>query len=196
MLICGNTPTQIKDELDSVYGDSASSFTTVKVWVAEFKCGRKSLGRDERSGRPNTATTDENIAKVHQIVLDDYRIKPREELAEKRPHLQKKKILFHQDNAPSHTSAVAMAEIHELRFEMLDHPLYSPYLAPSDFFLFPHLKFALGRQGFSPNKEAITFENNYFAEKKAEYYLDGLQRRVTEMGASPREVCRVTRRLC
>ena len=98
------------------------------------------------------------------------------ELAEKRPHLQKKKILFHQDNAPSHTSAVAMAKIHELRFELLDHPPYSPDLAPSDFFLFPHLKIALGGQRFSSNEEAITFVNKYFAEKNAEYYLDGLQR--------------------
>ena len=36
------------------------------------------------------------------------KLKP--ELAEKWPHLQKKKILFHQDNAPSHTSAVAMVK--------------------------------------------------------------------------------------
>ncbi|GFU42012.1 histone-lysine N-methyltransferase SETMAR [Trichonephila clavipes] len=32
------------------------------------------------------------------------------ELAEKRPHLQKKKTLFHQDNTPSHASLVAMAK--------------------------------------------------------------------------------------
>ena len=76
----GNTPTQIKDELDSTYGDSTPSFTTVKFWAAnfEFKRGRKSLGDDERSGRPKTATNDENIAKVHQMVLDDHRIKVKE----------------------------------------------------------------------------------------------------------------------
>ncbi|GFX07664.1 mariner Mos1 transposase [Trichonephila clavipes] len=73
-------------------------------------------------------------------------------LAEKRPHLQKKKILFCQDKAPSHTSMVAMAKIHELRFELLDHPPYSPDLAPSDFFLLPHLKIALGGQRFSQMK--------------------------------------------
>ena len=33
---------------------------------------------DERSGRPKTATTDENIAKVHPMGLDDGRIKVRE----------------------------------------------------------------------------------------------------------------------
>ena len=98
------------------------------------------------------------------------------QIVEKRPHLQKKKILFHQDNAPSHTSVVAMAKIHELRFELLDHPPYSPDLAPSDFFLFPKLKTALERQRFSSNEEAMTFVNNYFAQKNAKYYLDGLQR--------------------
>ena len=78
MSLKGNAPTQIKDELNSVYGDSAPLFTTVKFWAAEFKRGRKSLGDDERSGRPKTATTDEDIAKVHQMVIDDRRIKERE----------------------------------------------------------------------------------------------------------------------
>ncbi|GFV72493.1 HTH_48 domain-containing protein [Trichonephila clavipes] len=64
LFLKGNTPTHIKDELDSVYGDSASSFTTVKFWAAEFKRGHQSLREDERSGRLNTATTDENFAKI------------------------------------------------------------------------------------------------------------------------------------
>lgn len=67
MFLKGNRPTQIKDELDSVYGDSASSFTIVKLWAD-----------DERSGRPKTPTTEDNIAKVHQMVLDYRRIKMRE----------------------------------------------------------------------------------------------------------------------
>ncbi|GFS64397.1 HTH_48 domain-containing protein [Trichonephila clavipes] len=78
LLLKDNTPTQIKDELDSVYGNSAPSFTTVKFWAPEFKRGRKSLEDVKRSGRPNTATDGENIAKVHQMVLDDFRIKVRE----------------------------------------------------------------------------------------------------------------------
>ena len=78
LFLKGNTPAQIKDELDSVYGDSAPSFTTVKFWAAEFKRGRKRSGNHERSERPKTATSDENIAKVHEMVLDDRRIKVRE----------------------------------------------------------------------------------------------------------------------
>ncbi|GFU03622.1 HTH_48 domain-containing protein [Trichonephila clavipes] len=61
----GITPTQIKDDLDSVYGDSALSFTTVKIWATEFKRGRKSLRDDERSGRQNAGTTNETIAGNH-----------------------------------------------------------------------------------------------------------------------------------
>ncbi|GFV49851.1 HTH_48 domain-containing protein [Trichonephila clavipes] len=76
LFLKGNAPTQIKDELDSKYVDSTPSFTTLKLWAAEFKRGRKSLGG---SGRTNTATTVETIAKVHQIVLDDRRIKVRGE---------------------------------------------------------------------------------------------------------------------
>ncbi|GFY01593.1 HTH_48 domain-containing protein [Trichonephila clavipes] len=78
LFLKGNTPTQIKDELDSTYGDSAPSFTTVKFWVAEFKRGRKNLGDDEHSGRSNTANTDKNVAKVHQMVLDDHQFKVKE----------------------------------------------------------------------------------------------------------------------
>ncbi|GFV30672.1 transposable element Tcb2 transposase [Trichonephila clavipes] len=73
------------------------------------------------------------------------------ELAEKWPHLQKK-ILFHQDNALSHTSVVAIGKIHELLLELLDHPPYSLDLAPSDFLLFPHLNIELRGQRFCQMK--------------------------------------------
>ncbi|CAK9796585.1 hypothetical protein ANTQUA_LOCUS798 [Anthophora quadrimaculata] len=52
LFLKGNTPTQIKEELDAVYGNSAASFTTVKFWAAEFKRGRTSLGGDETFGTP------------------------------------------------------------------------------------------------------------------------------------------------
>ena len=64
------------------------------------------------------------------------------------------------------TSVIAMVKIHELRFELLDHPPYPPDLAPSDFFCARRTE----------NEEAITFVNSYFAEKNPEYYLDELQK--------------------
>ena len=65
---------EIKDELDSVYGEASPSFTTVKYWVAEYKRGRTSILDEERSGRPKTATTDEMVDLVHQTVMEDRRL--------------------------------------------------------------------------------------------------------------------------
>ena len=67
-----------------------------------------------------------------------------EDLKKKRRHLAKIKVIFHHDNARVHTYLVSMTKFHELRYELLPHPPYSPDLAPSDFFLFPNLKKWLG----------------------------------------------------
>jgi len=67
------------------------------------------------------------------------------------PHLGKKKVLFHHDNAPAHTSALAKAKLVALGYELLPHPPYSPDLAPCDFFLFPNLKMSLVGQKFASN---------------------------------------------
>ena len=52
------------------------------------------------------------------------------EIGEKRLQIKKKKVLFHQDNAPCHKSLATMAKLNELSFEFLPHPPYSPDLAP------------------------------------------------------------------
>ena len=64
-----------------------------------------------------------------------------------------KRVLFHQDNAPVHTSVIAMAKINKLKFKLLPHEPYSPDLAHSDFVLFPNLKKWLGGQIFANNEE-------------------------------------------
>ncbi|KAJ7338369.1 hypothetical protein JRQ81_011528 [Phrynocephalus forsythii] len=44
------------------------------------------------------------------------------------------------DNAPVHTAQASFVTTHRLGYELLQHPPYSPHLAPSDFFLFPEMK--------------------------------------------------------
>ena len=63
-----------------------------------------------------------------------------DEIMKKRPHLKKKKIIFYDDDAPSHTSNIAQAKKHELGFESRPHPPYSSDLASSDYYLFSNLK--------------------------------------------------------
>jgi len=57
------------------------------------------------------------------------------QIKEKRSHLAKKKVFFHQDNARVHTSSIAMSKLHELKYELVRHPPYSPDLALSDYYL-------------------------------------------------------------
>ncbi|KYN16546.1 hypothetical protein ALC57_11207 [Trachymyrmex cornetzi] len=188
----GNTSTQIKAELDAVYGDSAPSFATVKRWVIEFKRGRTSLADGERSGRPTTATTTDNIEEIHQMIMDNRRIKIREIAEavciskERVCHILTKELGMRKLTArwvprlltwTYYASLLdkLMAKIHELRFELIDHPPYSLDLAPSDFFLFPRLKIWLGGQKFSSNEEVIASIEAYFAKQDAQYYLNGLK---------------------
>jgi transposase len=74
----GVTPNYIHSKFIKVYGDSSPSFSTIKKLVAEFKRGRTSLEDDPPEGRPKSATTPEIIEQVHDMILDDRRMKVRE----------------------------------------------------------------------------------------------------------------------
>ncbi|UYV83836.1 hypothetical protein LAZ67_X000351 [Cordylochernes scorpioides] len=91
-----------------------------------------------------------------------------------------KGVLFLHDNARPHTSCKTVSTIIKLGFEVLEHPAYSPDLAPSDYFLFGLLKrksssFMLMTVGFSidieeyaldrPMMESIGWENTTTTKK-------------------------------
>ena len=57
--------------LVKVYGDNAIKKTAVYKWVKRFSEGRESVTDEERSGRPATSRTVENLAKVRQIVREN-----------------------------------------------------------------------------------------------------------------------------
>jgi len=61
-------------------------------------------------------------------------------LKEKRRGMVTKGILFLHDNAPTHRALATQNNLAYLGFQLLDHPPYSPDLAPSDYHLFPGLK--------------------------------------------------------
>lgn len=48
-------------------------------------------------------------------------------------------VLLLHDNAPVLKSRVALAALHKVGFDILNHPPYSPDLAPSDYYLFPKM---------------------------------------------------------
>jgi hypothetical protein len=85
-----------------------------------------------------------------------------------------KKIVFHEDSAPTHKSVLAMGKLRDMHYELLEHPPCFPDLAPSDFCLFSKLKLFLARQRFSSNQEAIAAVEEYFADLTKNHYRDRL----------------------
>ncbi len=64
-------------------------------------------------------------------------------IRKKRPQLDLERVILHQDNAPGHRAGSTQLEISLLGFDVLEHPPYSPDLAPMDFRVFPELKASL-----------------------------------------------------
>jgi len=75
-----------------------------------------------------------------------------------------KEVLFLHDNAPAHRALATQKKLAYLGFRCLEHPPYSPDLAPSDYHLFPGLKNQLKCRHFSSDAEVIS---------AAETWLDG-----------------------
>ncbi|KYM94106.1 hypothetical protein ALC62_15279, partial [Cyphomyrmex costatus] len=192
----------IQAELQEVHGTSTPSLSTISFWVDEFKCDRTNNDDEQYSGRPKTATNEEIVNKVLDIIMSDRCLKLREivemisisedEILSMRKltseyvtvdETLRKKVLFHYDNTPFHSSVITTAKLIKLRYELLPYP-HSPDLAPYDFFLFLDLKIWLGGKKFTWNK-IIAATNVYFAEFQSSYFLDSLKKLKLDVTAKP-----------
>jgi hypothetical protein len=73
----------------------------------------------------------------------------REKVRRKRPELfANNSWILHHNNAPAHTALSVREFIATKQITVLQHPAYSPNLAPSDFFLFPNIKEILKARHF------------------------------------------------
>ncbi|KFD62191.1 hypothetical protein M514_25676 [Trichuris suis] len=97
-----------------------------------------------------------------------------EEIKEKcRGKLSCKVLLLH-DNAPAHRAKVALAAIQQCGFGQIDHPPYSPDLAPSDYFLFGNLKQHLRGTVFSDDNELKSAVQDYLNSRDKNFFFNGL----------------------
>ena len=83
-----------------------------------------------RESRPNRPKTQQWAGKVNSDYYMALLDRLSAESKKKRPDIQKKKVLFHQDNAPCHKSMKTMVKLNKLSFKLLPHPPYSPDLSP------------------------------------------------------------------
>ena len=74
-------------------------------------------------------------------------------------------VLLLQDNAPAHTSQVAMTAATECEFEILPQPAYSD-MGPFDFYLFPKLKSHLRGTQYGSNEGVIDAVKEYLGDQE------------------------------
>ncbi|GBL84136.1 Histone-lysine N-methyltransferase SETMAR [Araneus ventricosus] len=84
-------------------------------------------------------------------------------------------ILLLHDNARPCTAAQTRDLLDSFGWEILDHPMYIPDLAPSDFHLFRHLKHHLGGNHYNADEDVKTAMTSWLTEQAASFYEEGIQ---------------------
>jgi histone-lysine N-methyltransferase SETMAR len=74
------------------------------------------------------------------------------------------------DKAPSHRALATQKKLTYLGYQCLDHPPYSPELAPSDYHLFPELKKQLKGGHFSSDTEIIAAAETWLDGQQSEFF--------------------------
>jgi len=91
--------------------------------------------------------------KINSAVYCETLKKLRHAIQNKRRGMLSAAILLLHDNARPHSAAQTQDLITSFRWGQMDHPPYSPDLAPSDFHLFLHLKKFLGGKQFDDDDD-------------------------------------------
>ena len=98
-------------------------------------------------------------------------------LDKKLPELVNRKcIVFYQDNARPHVSLMTRQKLLQLGWEVLIHPLYSPDIEPSDFHLFWSLQNSLSGKNFNSLEDCKRHLEQFFAQKDKKFWEDGIMK--------------------
>ena len=92
--------------------------------------------------------------------------------------LLSKKVLLQHDNACPHVAKATIETINKLGFEVLEHPAYSPDLAPSDYHLFAPLKDALQGRKFSSDESVQKAVHQWLCDQPKTFFSDGIYKLV------------------
>lgn len=104
--------------------------------------------------------------------------KLRRAIQNKRRGMLSRGIVLLHDNARPHTAKRTQDLIASFGWEQLDHPPYSPDLAPSDYHMFLHLKKHLGGLRHNDDDAVKTTVLQWLSHQAADFYEEGIQKLV------------------
>lgn len=96
-------------------------------------------------------------------------------MKEVRPFRRPSDVIFLQDNARPHTSKLTKAKLNALKWEVMEHPPYSPDLAPSDYHLFRLLKSKLYDRALKTDELLMEWLEAFFESKSTEFFSEGIR---------------------
>ena len=173
------TAVEAHRELQKVYGDAALSETTCRDWFRRFKDCDFDVDDHTREGRPKTFEDAdviyyEFLKRNETITGERYRtqlMRLSRALREKRPQYEQrhKKVILQHNTARPHVAKPVKTYLETLKWEVLPHPLYSPDLAPSDYYLFRSMPHGLADQYIEK------WLASWIASKYKHFYGNGIQ---------------------
>jgi len=115
---------------------------------------------------------------INSAVYCEMLKKLRHAIQNKRRGMLSATILLLHDNARLHSAALTQDLIISFTWEQMDHPPYSPDLAPSDYHLFLHLKKFLGGKRFDDDNDLKDAVQKWLTSQVAAFYEEGIQKLV------------------
>ena len=115
---------------------------------------------------------------VNSVVYCEMLKKLRHAIQNKRRGMLSATILLLHDNARPHSAAQTQDLITSFKWEQMDHPLYSPILAPSNYHLFLRLKKFLGGKWFDDDDDLKDAVQKWLTSQVAAFYAEGIQKLV------------------
>ncbi|GBP34606.1 Histone-lysine N-methyltransferase SETMAR [Eumeta japonica] len=169
---------QTSNDFLELVGDNIDEICDRIITVDEtwFVNTIRNLNRSPCNGRKRKAEEIQGSKSASKLMATIFGIvKAREAVVQKRRGKLSRGVLFLQDNASDHTARVSRQALKDTGFSEIDHPPYSPDLAPSDYFLFSNLKKELrGRRFVDDNQMKMAIESHFDCKEK-EYFLGSLK---------------------
>ena len=90
--------------------------------------------------------------------------------------VNRKRIIFHQDNGRLHVSVTTRQKLSQLGWEFLIHLPYSPDIAPLDLHLLRSLQNSLNGRNFNSLEDCKRHLEQFFAQKDKKFWEDGIMK--------------------